>query len=218
MRVPKSLLGATCGAAFTAWYSIAPEIYPSSPKGALCDATPAQHPSSHAAPKIVPVQPPQATAVSLAELRRWLERRGADICAVEIRHASESDAGRFGMFANQHACWQTSRGIFGKLKAVVGFRGGEVSLARFPMESTLTAATISQLPRQGPIFNELLDAGIVDERLAVMLHLVVEKMRGKDSPLRPWMALLPTSFSTPLFWSDDELEWLKGTALYKATQ
>lgn len=121
------------------------------------------------------------------------------------------------MFASQQACRLTTRGIFGKLKAIVGLGRGEATLATFPLESTITASTVSQLPQQGPILNELLEEGIVDERTAVILHLVVERLRGKESPLRPWIALLPTSFSTPLFWSDDELEWLKGTALYKAT-
>jgi hypothetical protein len=206
MRLPRSLFGASCGATIAAWYSVSNETSPTA-----CDAAPAP-------PRVVPHVPPQADAVSLAELRRWLERRGADVCAVEFRHAHhDADAGRFGIFANTAACRVTSRGVFGRLKALVGLDRGDAVLATFPFASTITAASLIQNPAQGPLLKEILDAGVIDERTAVILHLAVERMRGKASPLRPWIALLPTGFDTPLFWSDEELTWLHGTALYRAT-
>lgn len=42
-------------------------------------------------------------------------------------------------------------------------------------------------------------------------------MRGEESAFSPWLRLLPHSFSTPLFYPDEELELLKGTALHRAT-
>jgi hypothetical protein len=170
----------------------------------------------------VPSRPLQATAVSLSELRRWLHNRGADVTAIQFCSATadSSDAGRFGIFANADTRHITTRGLFGKFKALLGFNRGDVPIASFPLSSTLTAPTIIQAysDTQGPVFKELLEQGIIDDRVAVMLHLVVEKLRARDSLLRPWIALLPTTFNTPLFWSDSDLEWLKGTTLYNATQ
>jgi hypothetical protein len=224
MRVPRTLLGASCGAIYATWYTISPETIPTATSAANCDAPTSSSSKSSGSPppRIVPSQPLQAAAVSLAELRRWLQQRGADVTAIDIRPASadSSDAGRFGVFANSHTCSLTTRGLFGKIKAVVGLNRGDVPIASFPLTSTLTAPTIVQncSTTQGPVLEELLEQGIIDERVAVMLHLVVEKLRGRNSPLRPWIALLPTKFNTPLFWDDADVEWLKGTTLYKATQ
>lgn len=49
-------------------------------------------------------------------------------------------------------------------------------------------------------------------------ELVPCRMRGEESAYSPWLRLLPHTFSTPLFYPDEELELLKGTSLYKATQ
>lgn len=205
MRLPRSAFGASCGAAIAAWYSVAPETSPSA-----CDAAPAP-------PRMVPPVPPQAAAVSLAELRRWLERRGADVSATEFRAAPDADAGRFGLFANAAAGRRTTRGVFGRLKSLVGLDRSDAVLATFPCGSAITAASAVAAPAQGPLLAELLDAGVLDDRTAVMLHLAVERVRGKASPLHPWIALLPTTFDTPLFWDDEELGWLQGTALHTAT-
>ena len=219
----KSLFfGASCGAAVAAaWQTISPELIPGgSNAAAACEAaiSPPPLPATTAPPKIVPIHPPQATAVSLAELRRWLERRGAQLSAIDIRSTTELDSGRFGVFSNSTTCRLTSRGIYSKLKSVLGYDRGDVPIATFPLDATITAATITQLPRQGPILQELIENDVVDDRTVVICHLVVERLRGKESPLRPWIALLPSTFSTPLFWTEAELEWLKGTTLYKATQ
>ena len=224
MRVPRTLLGASCGAVYATWYSIAPDTIPNATNTANCDASTSstKSASSPPPPRIVPIQPLQAAAVSLAELRRWLQQRGADVTAIEIRPASadSSDAGRFGVFANAHTRSLTTRGLFGKFISLFGFNRGDIPIASFPLTSTLTAPMITQAfsSTKGTVLKELLEQEIIDERVAVMLHLVVEKLRGADSPLRPWIALLPATFSTPLFWNDADLEWLKGTTLYKATQ
>jgi hypothetical protein len=224
MRVPRTLLGASCGAVYATWYSISPETIPRPTNAAICDASKPGSPTSSSPPppRIVPSQPQQAAAVSLAELRRWLQRRGADVDAITFcsDKAGSSDAGRFGVFANKNTCYLTTRGLLGKFKSLFGFGRSDAPIASFPLDSTLTAPTIAHAcsATQGPVLEELLEQNIINERLAVMLHLIVEKLRGRESPLRPWIALLPTKFNTPLFWSDNDLEWLKGTSLYKATQ
>ena len=43
------------------------------------------------------------------------------------------------------------------------------------------------------------------------------RFRGEESGYAPWLALLPHAFSTPLFYTPDELDELRGTTLYQAT-
>ena len=43
------------------------------------------------------------------------------------------------------------------------------------------------------------------------------RFRGEESGYAPWLALLPHAFTTPLFYTPDELDQLRGTTLYQAT-
>jgi len=61
----------------------------------------------------------------------------------------------------------------------------------------------------------MLDGGC-SEREAVILFLLVERARGTDSPLHPYLAVLPASPPTPLGWSSGELAELAGTPLVEA--
>jgi len=58
----------------------------------------------------------------------------------------------------------------------------------------------------------------VDEAGVVMLHLVLERLRGSASPLAPYIAALPTHFDTPLFYTSRDLRELRGTPLHGAAQ
>ena len=101
-------------------------------------------------------------------------------------------------------CWGTlaswaSLGLSG--------RGGDVTLAAFPLAGTLTAAILVRHPLHGPLLAELLQLGLVDERSAVILHLAAERHRlqqqqgasggASASDARPWLALLPTALAPP---------------------
>ncbi len=41
---------------------------------------------------------------------------------------------------------------------------------------------------------------------------------AQSSSFKPWLAVLPRTFDTPLHFSDSELKELQGTTLYSATQ
>ncbi|KAF9904903.1 hypothetical protein BX616_001142 [Lobosporangium transversale] len=45
----------------------------------------------------------------------------------------------------------------------------------------------------------------------LMLCMIYEYCRGSDSLWKPYFDILPTEFSTPMFWSEEELLELKGT-------
>jgi len=67
-----------------------------------------------------------------------------------------------------------------------------VQVASIPLDLSLTIDTALSHPQLGPQFAELLELGLIDERTAVVLLLMVERARGEASPYAPWLKLLPT--------------------------
>jgi len=140
------------------------------------------------------------------------------VSGIKISKKTESDGRNpsFGVYATQETFRRTTRSVGGKVGRLFGFARGDVTLATFPIQASITAASASEQPGQGELLAELLRSGVIDERTAVILHLVVERTRGAGSPLKPYISLLPASFSTPLFWDEEDLGWLRGTTLHKA--
>jgi hypothetical protein len=66
-----------------------------------------------------------------------------------------------------------------------------VPVATIPFSLAITHETALSHPQLGPHFAELAELGLVDERAAVVLLLMVEKMRGEGSTYAPWLQLLP---------------------------
>lgn len=139
------------------------------------------------------------------------------------------DAGRYGVYASDATQQRAARSWAGTVAGWAGFgRNASVAVAAFPLGGTLTAANLAQHPRQGPVLRELMQLGVADERVAVILHLAVERRRqlaqrggsgrGGPSPLEPWLALLPDTFSTTQYFSELDLQWLRGTTLFNATR
>ena len=141
------------------------------------------------------------------------------------------DQGRYGVYAGEGVQQRGRRGWLGSLAGLGGWGSGTpVPVAAFPLSGTLTAATLAQHPQQGPVMRELLQLGLLEERTAVILHLAVERQRlrqqraagggggGEGGGMLPWLALLPDSFSTTLYFSELDLQWLRGTTLHKATR
>lgn len=153
----------------------------------------------------------------------WLQQQGADIAAIDFKQ-SDTDAGRYGAYATDAIRQRVARSFWGTVAGWAGAgRNAAVTVASFPLSSTLTAATLARHPQQGPILQQLLELGVADGRDVVMLHLAVERHRlrergpGTGGELA-WLALLPTSFGTTLFFSELDMQWLRGTTLYTATR
>lgn len=66
-----------------------------------------------------------------------------------------------------------------------------LAAAEVPLDLALTAAAARRDPELGSSYTELMDLGLADERTAVVLMLLVERMRGGGSRYAPWMRLLP---------------------------
>lgn len=162
---------------------------------------------------------------------RVLQSCDTNVCSARPVYAFiPQDAGRYGVYANDTTLQRAARSWAGTVAGWAGFgRSTPVAVAAFPLAGTLTAANLARHPRQGAILRELMELGVADERVAVILHLAVERRRqlsqrsggggsGGRSPLEPWLALLPDSFSTTQYFSELDMQWLRGTTLHKATR
>jgi len=49
-------------------------------------------------------------------------------------------------------------------------------------------------------------------------YIALQKSLGARSPYHQWIQMLPDELNTPLFYSNKQLEELKGTPLFKAVQ
>lgn len=75
---------------------------------------------------------------------------------------------------------------------------------------------VLQDPTVGPRCRALFQEGDVDDRFLVMIFLMVERLRP-NSLWKPYLDMLPSTFGSTLWFTEDELSELKGTTLYRAT-
>ncbi|MCO5581649.1 hypothetical protein L7F22_035538 [Adiantum nelumboides] len=87
-----------------------------------------------------------------------------------------------------------------------------------PLHLAITPMSVLQDPVFGKAYAELFEDGDVDDRLLMILFLMVERIRESSSLWAPYLDALPTSFGTPLWFTEEELQELQGTALYNATK
>ncbi|CAI0554497.1 unnamed protein product [Linum tenue] len=99
-----------------------------------------------------------------------------------------------------------------------------------PLDLAITPMRVLQDSLIGPDCGAMLEEGEVDDKFLMILFLVVERLSEKNSSWKPRVrtanSVLYTSTSTcfqlhfgnPLWFTDDELLKLEGTALYQATQ
>jgi hypothetical protein len=89
-------------------------------------------------------------------------------------------------------------------------------LVRVPFSATISILSIPHVdPPWPPSFFE--EYGRRPEILTRFL-LCELRARGPDSEWWPYISLLPQDFDTPLYWNNDDREWLKGTNLLAATR
>ncbi|XP_043717294.1 uncharacterized protein LOC122665258 isoform X3 [Telopea speciosissima] len=86
-----------------------------------------------------------------------------------------------------------------------------------PLDLAITPMRVLQDPSLGPKCRAMFEEGEVDDRFLMILLLTVERLR-KNSSWKPYLDMLPTTFGNPLWFTADELQELKGTTLYRATE
>ncbi|GLI65463.1 hypothetical protein VaNZ11_008813 [Volvox africanus] len=178
--------------------------------------------------------PPTATAISAAggevdeqaaalkKLHEWLISQGADLSKVEIKTSQAGPGAGLGICSKAAASsrrpgapWWSwvwpLRGLYS------GAQYEPATLASFPLDAAITVRTARNDPQVGQQFSWMLDKHLLDERTAVMVYLLLERLRGNESRFAPWIHALPRTFDVPIVYTDQELAELHGTALHRAT-
>lgn len=149
--------------------------------------------------------PSTVSAALVTAYKEWLRSRGTDIKLVELHGGIGTDSitARLSS-AGRNICLPRWFG-FSRISNI--FKRDPVLLS-FPVLHAISKDS-SAIPKD-------INFSFEDES-RLIIHLLIEKLRGTSSYLSPWLAILPERFSLPMCWTDDELEWLKGTSLHKGT-
>ncbi|PUZ62418.1 hypothetical protein GQ55_4G355900 [Panicum hallii var. hallii] len=105
-------------------------------------------------------------------------------------------------------------GVFSTAAPEPGATDGVVMVV--PLDLAVTPMRVLQDPLVGPRCRALFEEGGVDDRLLVMLFLMAERRRP-GSLWKPYLDMLPSTFGSSLWFSEEELAELEGTTLYRAT-
>ncbi|XP_045798861.1 uncharacterized protein LOC123892995 [Trifolium pratense] len=127
---------------------------------------------------------------------QWLQANGVELRGCNIKYCDSIKG--FGIFSDKDV---SDAGI----------------LLVVPLELAITPMRVLQDPFLGPECRALFEEGDVDDRLLMMLLLTVERLR-KGSLWKPYLDMLPTTFGNTLWFSEEELQELRGTTLYRATE
>ncbi|KAK9274080.1 hypothetical protein L1049_018894 [Liquidambar formosana] len=133
--------------------------------------------------------------MKLEQFLQWLQLNRVELRGCKIKYC-DSNKG-FGIFASN----DVSEGV----------------LLVVPLDLAITPMRVLQDPTLGPECSAMFEEGEVDDRFLMILFLTVERLR-KNSSWKPYLDMLPTTFGSPLWFTDDELLELKGTTLYRATE
>ncbi|GFR47156.1 hypothetical protein Agub_g8847, partial [Astrephomene gubernaculifera] len=171
------------------------------------------------APAATPSDASGEQASALQQLHEWLQSQGADVSKVQAKPSQAGPGAGLGLFATAPASaprpgtpwwsWLWPR------------RGAPalpepVTLASFPLAAAITLRTACSDPQLGEQFSWMVDKQLLDERTAVMVYLLIEKLRGDKSRFAPWIRTLPRSFDVPITFAPTDLAELRGTALQGA--
>ncbi|KQK19647.1 uncharacterized protein LOC100842937 [Brachypodium distachyon] len=133
----------------------------------------------------------------LQSFLQWLQANGTDLRGCTIR-ACDRNKG-FGVYSTGAEVCATD----GVMMVV-------------PLDLAVTPMRVLQDPLVGPRCRALFEEGGVDDRLLVMLFLMAERLRP-TSLWKPYLDMLPSTFGSSVWFSDDELAELEGTTLHRAT-
>ncbi|KAH6620520.1 SET domain-containing protein RMS1 [Boeremia exigua] len=130
----------------------------------------------------------------------WFKSMGGDFKEdlLEIRDLRSQGAGR-GIVAKRDIC-------------------EDCTLFTIPRSAIINVET-SELPKKLPkVFEaafeeEEEDTEPLDPWESLILVLLYEYLQGDASRWKPYLDVLPTTFDTPMFWTDSELSELRGTVL-----
>lgn len=130
-------------------------------------------------------------ATGVVEFNSWLAKSG--VANSKVKLAVDMGPGARGMVATADIA-----------------AGDSILDIPFSMLMTLNTA------QNGPL-KEVVNAKQLNPTVILALHLLDEKFNA-TSAFRPWLEMLPTTFETPIHWSDDELDELQGSTVFSVTK
>ncbi|GAX78440.1 hypothetical protein CEUSTIGMA_g5881.t1 [Chlamydomonas eustigma] len=83
------------------------------------------------------------------------------------------------------------------------------TLIRLPRKILMTIETA----RKAQDYGHIVDSAALSEWQALILHLICERARGKDSFWAPFISALPDQAQHPLLWDEEHLKWLTGSPM-----
>ncbi|EFJ20084.1 hypothetical protein SELMODRAFT_52721, partial [Selaginella moellendorffii] len=146
----------------------------------------------------------------LERFSRWSQEHGIQFRGCAIKRGSDAEG--FGLYTQN----DSARGDFLSFCAPLSTDFADV-LVVTPLDLALTPVTIVKDPVLGNVYREML-GNEIDDRLLVMIFLIIERARGRASFWAPYLEMLPSGFGTPLWFEDEELMELDGTTLFEATK
>lgn len=126
---------------------------------------------------------------------QWLQVNGVKLRGCDIKYCDSRKG--FGLFSAN----SVSDGV----------------LLVVPLDLAITPMRVLDDPLLGPECRAMFEEGEVDDRLLMVLFLTVERLR-KNSSWKPYLDMIPRSFGSPLWFTDDEFLELKGTTVYQASK
>ncbi|BET00936.1 Rubisco LSMT substrate-Hypothetical protein [Nesidiocoris tenuis] len=134
---------------------------------------------------------PRRDERTIGEMTKWMLDNGAQIEGVEIREMDNFDYG---------------------ISAMKDFAEGDliISVPRKLMMSTESAekSELGHLSKTDPMLIHM-------PNVILALFLLLEKSRGPDSFWSPYIACLPSSYTTVMYFTGEELAALKGSPVYE---
>ena len=164
-----------------------------------------------------PYKPPPSRAVLLAEYRSWLLKNGCEIEKLKMDFEKRNSNSNASVVAtvSQIGGKEFQAGLLGTRSLKRIFKTDPV-MARFPGRNAISIQSVLSKDVQGPMLKQLREEDI-EQGYPIIIHLMIEKMKGENSYLKSWISMLPRKTGCPLTWTMDEIDWLRGTSLYHAT-
>jgi len=155
-------------------------------------------------------------SAAASQLAAWLRSQEAQVDGIFFGTSGKAE---LGVFATGKVLQQGQQGFLGKLWGLLTWQRRRHVLASFPMSAAITQQSVTGGRSAVAVsLRELVDLGMMDENLVVMASLMVERAKGGTSAFAPWLTMLPSTFSTSLYYTEDEMDALRGTTLYTATK
>ncbi|XP_066369191.1 uncharacterized protein [Miscanthus floridulus] len=159
--------------------------------------------------------------VKLESFLQWLQANGADLRGCTIRACGGKGFGVFstavpdpGSNDGNSPLLSPSPELTRLIRALRRCGAGVAMVV--PLDLAITPMRVLQDPLVGPRCRALFEEGGVDDRLLVMLFLMAERRRP-GSLWKPYLDMLPSTFGSSLWFTEEELAELEGTTLHRAT-